>query len=161
MERINQWLSLLANLGVLVGIAFLIVELDQNTRAQNGATMQAFVSAAAENNSALSTSGDLMEIVVRGDAEGMGGLGDVERRRYLSLAIQVFQSWEALYLQTLAGTIEESFWGSKRAGLADTLSNQGVREFWAENAHLWFDPRFQTEITAIAKGAGLELDQPY
>ena len=96
MERMNQWMSLLANLGVLVGIGFLIVEIEQNTRAQNGATMQAFVTAAAENNTPLSTSADLMAIVVRGDSDGIGALSDIEQRRYLSLAIQVFQSWEAL-----------------------------------------------------------------
>jgi hypothetical protein len=92
MERINQWVNLLANIGVLVGIVFLIIEVHQNTRAKNGATMQAFVCAAAENNSALSTSGDLMEIVARGDVEGVDALGEVERRRYCSLAIQVFNS---------------------------------------------------------------------
>lgn len=160
MERMNQWMSLLANLGVLVGIGFLIVEIEQNTRAQNGATMQAFVTAAAENNTPLSTSADLMAIVVRGDSDGIGALSDIEQRRYLSLAIQVFQSWEALYLQTESGTIEESFWASKRPGLAGTLSKRGVREFWSLNAQLWFDPRFQAEIRAIAEEAGIGLDQP-
>ena len=107
----------MADLGVLVGIGFLIVEVEQNTRAQNGATMQAFVSAAAENNEVLSTSADLMAIVARGDCEGIGALDDVERRRYLQLAVQVFQNWEVLCLQTLDGTIDESCWVSKRRGL--------------------------------------------
>ena len=159
MERINQWMNLVANLGVIIGIAFLIIEVDQNTRAQNGATIQAFVAATAENNGALAASADLVEIAVRGDAEGLDVLSDVERRRYLSLAIQVFQGWEALYLQTLTGTIEGTFWASKRIGLADTLANRGVREFWATLGPLWFDPRFQAEIAAIASEAGLELTQ--
>ncbi len=83
MEKMNRWMTLLANIGVLVGIGFLIVEIEQNTRAQNGSTIQAFVTAAAENNTALSTSADLMAIVVRGDSEGIGALNDIERRRYL------------------------------------------------------------------------------
>jgi hypothetical protein len=32
LEKLNQWLSLLANLGVLVGLVFLIVELNQSNR---------------------------------------------------------------------------------------------------------------------------------
>ncbi len=31
MEKLNQWLSLLANFGVLLGIVFLAIELNQNT----------------------------------------------------------------------------------------------------------------------------------
>ena len=32
LDKLNQWLSLLANLGVLVGLIFLIVELNQSNR---------------------------------------------------------------------------------------------------------------------------------
>jgi hypothetical protein len=157
MEKINQWLTLAANVGVLAGIVFLIIEVEQNTRAQHGSTMQAFVAATAENNGILSASDDLTAIVVRGDSEGIDVLDPVEKRRYLHLATQVFQGWEALYLQTLNGTIDESFWKSKRPGLADTLDQQGVRDFWATNAHLWFDPRFRSEIESIAEERGIEL----
>ena len=31
MEKLNQWLTLLANVGVLVGIVFLAIEIRQNT----------------------------------------------------------------------------------------------------------------------------------
>jgi len=98
-----------------------------------------------------------MSIIVRGDSDGMDVLDAVEKRRYLHLAIQVFQGWEALYLQTLNGTIDESFWKSKRPGLADTLDQKGVRDFWETNAHLWFDPRLRLEIESLAKEAGTEL----
>jgi hypothetical protein len=157
MEKVNRWLTLVANVGVLVGIVFLIVELDQNTQSQNGSTIQAFVASTAANNSILSSSEDLMAITDRGDREGLDSLDAVEKRRYVHLAIQAFSGWEALYLQTLIGTIDESFWASKRAGLADTLTNKGVRDFWAVNADLWYDPRFRAEIEAIAKEAGIEL----
>jgi len=42
VERLNQWLTLLANLGVIAGIVFLALELQQNTemiRAQSRADM--------------------------------------------------------------------------------------------------------------------------
>lgn len=157
MEKVNQWLALVANVGVLVGIVFLIIELDQNTRAQKGSTIQAFVASTGGNNGILASSEDLMRIADQGDREGIGALDVVEQRRYGHLAVQVFSGWEALYLQTLIGTIDESFWASKRAGLADTFRNRGVRDFWAANAKLWYDPRFREEVEAIAKDAGIEL----
>ena len=33
MDRLNQWLSLIANLGVLVGLVFVALEIQQNTKA--------------------------------------------------------------------------------------------------------------------------------
>ncbi len=33
MDRINKWLSLFTNLGVMAGLVFLAIELNQNTQA--------------------------------------------------------------------------------------------------------------------------------
>lgn len=38
IEKINQWLSLLANIGVLAGIVFLAIELQQNTQMMQAQT---------------------------------------------------------------------------------------------------------------------------
>ena len=157
MEKLNDWMTLVANIGVLLGIAFLVVELNENTQSQNGATIQAFVASTAENNTALAVSGDLMAIAELGDREGLGALDPVEKRRYIHLATQVFAGWEALYLQTLIGTIDESFWASKRAGLATTLSSPGIQDFWESDAELWYDARFRAEIEAIAMEASIDL----
>lgn len=37
VETVNRWLTLAANVGVIVGIAFLIVEINQNTQATKSA----------------------------------------------------------------------------------------------------------------------------
>jgi len=158
MEKLNQWLTLAANLGVLVGIVFLVLEIDQNTRAQNSSTIQEFVAATAENNSILATSEDLMVIASTGDLEGLDALSEVEQRRYTHLATQVFAGWESLYLQRLNGTIDPSYWESKRPGLAETFTKKGVRDFWRANAHLWYDPRFRVEIESLVEDAGIDIE---
>jgi len=38
MDKVNQWLSLLGNLGVVAGIIFLAIELQNNTRATEAQT---------------------------------------------------------------------------------------------------------------------------
>ena len=38
LDKINRWLTLLANLGVLAGILFLAIELEQNTKATQAQT---------------------------------------------------------------------------------------------------------------------------
>ena len=46
MERLNQWLTLIANFGVILGIVFVVIEVRQNTdigRAQTRAQQTASV----------------------------------------------------------------------------------------------------------------------
>ena len=38
VETVNRWLTLAANVGVLVGIAVLVVEINQSTQAMNTAS---------------------------------------------------------------------------------------------------------------------------
>ena len=40
-DKLNQWLSLVSNLGVLVGIIFLAIEMDQNTAMMRAQTRDA------------------------------------------------------------------------------------------------------------------------
>ena len=42
-DKLNKWLSLSANVGVLVGIVFLAVEIRQNSKAQIRSTTRAAV----------------------------------------------------------------------------------------------------------------------
>jgi hypothetical protein len=151
LEKINSWLVLAANIGVLIGIAFLVVEINQNTQAQKSATIQSFVEFAAPNNTAIATSVELATIADTGDTKGLRQLTSIERRRYIHLATNVFNGWEGLYLQYLNGSIEYDHWASKRAGLAETFKSRGIREFWEQNAHLWYDRRFRDEIDRILK----------
>ena len=41
MDKINQYLTLLGNLGVVVGLVFLVIEIQNNTRATEGQTRDA------------------------------------------------------------------------------------------------------------------------
>ncbi len=42
VHAVNRWLALGANVGVLVGIAFLIVEINQNTQVTDSACRDAY-----------------------------------------------------------------------------------------------------------------------
>ena len=48
LEKVNHWLTLLANVGVLVGIVFLVIEVRQNTEAIYGQSRQAIYAGVQE-----------------------------------------------------------------------------------------------------------------
>ncbi|MEQ9208968.1 MAG: hypothetical protein RLN96_03855, partial [Pseudomonadales bacterium] len=48
LETLNHWLALVANFGVLIGVIFLAVEMQQNTEAINGQSRQAIFAGSQE-----------------------------------------------------------------------------------------------------------------
>ena len=43
IDRVNSWLTLVGNVGILVGIGFLVVEINQNTQATTAASRDSAV----------------------------------------------------------------------------------------------------------------------
>jgi hypothetical protein len=81
-DSINRWASLSANIGVLIGLIFLIVELKQ---ANDLALASAYRSRGEEIQAAMqeiALSAELAEIQVKVNTQGLGALDDVETVRY-------------------------------------------------------------------------------
>ena len=72
-ERIGPWLSLFANLGVLLGLALLLVELRHNTLATQAALYQQSMSFAREHVELLigDENKELASVVFRGEFRGV------------------------------------------------------------------------------------------
>ncbi len=63
MEKSNQWLTLLTNLGVIAGLGLLVYEISQNTRALNNDIDVAIYSMAADNGRLLIESRELRDVL--------------------------------------------------------------------------------------------------
>jgi hypothetical protein len=127
-DRLNRWLTLVANVAVVAGIVFLAFELRQNNElleAQARATFTAnrlthIDRILAPENSAL--------IVKSGSGEA---LTDDERFRYERLKHAIFVSWESAFREY-------------QEGLADDLPIEGMRRSFDAYAGLldtWIDRR--------------------
>ena len=64
MDRLNQWLTLLANLAVLVGIVFVALEIQQNTEATHAQTREAVLAAAQIELQAVRADPNLIHSIV-------------------------------------------------------------------------------------------------
>ena len=49
MEKLNRWLTLIANLGVIAGLVFLIIEIDQNNNMMQAQTRSSISEAIIDN----------------------------------------------------------------------------------------------------------------
>ncbi len=94
LDKLNQWLSLTANLGVIVGIAFLAIELNQASRIAMGSAEAEFsyrnvdFTAAVIENPQLT---DLVEKLIDPEAE----LDSRERVLAVFWAINFIELWSA------------------------------------------------------------------
>lgn len=109
LDRLNRWLTLAANIGVIAGIVFLGIELQQNNRlsaAQAEFNLlqyeMSFASPGYENS-------DVAEFMVNVRRKGRSGeeLSEVEQFRVRRLLDKRFAGWEWRYLQNRAGTLDD------------------------------------------------------
>lgn len=86
LEKANQWLSLLANVGVVLGIVFLAFEIRTNTSTNRIAILQNYSSNWMHLHSQTAENQDLAELV----EVGLSGqeLNSIQTRRFRSWALQ-------------------------------------------------------------------------
>ncbi len=132
MDSLNKWLSVFANLGVLVGILFLAYEIQQNTTATN-----------LETTSNFQNGFHAIELMIASDAEfaallskGRNGdsISDAEFVRLQALNSTVLRSWQTNLAQFRAGALDADTWTGTQALMAQRLrEDQGLAAHWQEN----------------------------
>jgi hypothetical protein len=98
-ERINKWLTLLANIGVLIGIIFLAIEVRQSNRIAMATTEISVRSEFRSINEAVLTNDAVAELLVKA-ADASAELSTVEEAKldeYLFLYINTWMSIEIAY----------------------------------------------------------------
>lgn len=105
MERVNQWLTLVANLGVVAGIVFLAYEIQVNTDAVRSANYAAY-------NEIASSWGDFVaehaaHMPQQGDNTPLGEMTHEQRWVLTGFATKTFNQLETLYLNHRAGSVDD------------------------------------------------------
>ena len=129
MDNLNKWLTLLANIGVLAGIIFVALEIQQNTSAIQATAIQESTEVARANIMAMVNDPSLIEL----RSKDIGELTDLERQRASWLARSFWLSMQGLYRQWSLGVLPEEEWGVWFDIIcANAIRDNGIsgREFW-------------------------------
>lgn len=119
-EKINQWLSLAANFGVIVGLVFLVVELHQANVIAEGEARDRNAEAIFQIAQAISESEELLKLSVKlrkPDPE----LSPLEDELAKQLAAMYINKWGKLVIQNSTGLLPESSLAFGQAGIAATF----------------------------------------
>ena len=95
--KVNQWLTLIANFGVVAGLVFLAIEVRQNTTALQAAAIQESTNVAREQILTLATNGELNRLSMADfdelDAEDQQRIFWLDRSFWLGMQGQ-YRQWQ-------------------------------------------------------------------
>ena len=106
LEKLNVWLSLVANVGVVVGIFALIAELNHSSRIAEVTAFQTRMSEIQESTVQLSLSSDLPVILAKIDNEGVSSLSEVELIRAAGWHNGIIRRMQSQYFQYQQGFLD-------------------------------------------------------
>jgi hypothetical protein len=159
LDRVNRWLTLAANIGVIAGIAFLGIELQQNNRlsaAQAEVNLLQYEMSFAAPGFESQAVAEFM-VNMRAKARSGEELSEVEQFRVRRLLDQKFAGWEWQYLQNRAGTLNDM--GALRRSLESNFerpdflagSAQEFRTYWNQFAERG-NPEFVEFVESVTGG---------
>ena len=152
MNKLNERLTLIANISVVVGIIFLGVEIQQNTQAIQAQTRDSITEKQMTWAGWMGTSLESADVFVRGNA-GPDQLEGAERQMYSMLVGGLFREWENSRYQFERGLFTPEEYEARVQRWRINLRNPGFQERWA-NGRETFAPSFRAEIDRIVAEVG-------
>lgn len=160
-EQITDWLSVLTNIGVLVGIILLVVELDQNAELMRAEMHAMRAEAKAERQMSMANSGEIVRIMQQAYAAGFpadpGALDVLTAEERFRIVLFVSGFKEAVgnwHFQCQQGMLDDELC---RSGYRSQVRNL-IRMAYATNV-AFGDVResFVADIRRIAQEEGLPM----
>ena len=135
-DRLNKWVTLGANIGVLVGIILLIFEIDQNRQAIRAQTRNDIAQGAIGVISLSIENPYLADILVRSNRGEE--LSESERYILHSRSEAIFRYWENVHYQYRLGTYDEGEFSRHMVTMKVIASNTAsLRLYWCESAGIF------------------------
>ena len=143
-DRVNKWLTLGANVGVLIGIILLVVELNQNRQAMEAQTR----SDLSEQLMTMiaNTYLEYPELMQR--AEEGDQLSEDDRWLFSNISMLEFRYHENVFYQYRRGLYEESEYLAQRETLRRIYSEKNKVDTWC-SVRAGFSPLFVDEIDGL------------
>ena len=129
-DRLNRWMTLAANFGVLVGIFLLLAELRQNTESAELQAAQSYVALSHELDFRIVDDPSLIALFLTPPAERTtADLRRLERWYFGSL-----RTWENGFFLHSRGVLDNDLWSGQEAFMADILkSSDELRNYYQAN----------------------------
>ena len=133
LDRLNAWLMLAANAGVLVGVIFLVVEINQNTRALNVQNIWNANAIANELNALLAQDDDL-RLAFQAALNDPDSVSEEDLFKAHFAVRMYFNFFMSQYWTKEEFGMPDTRWEGFIATFSDFANTPGGRRFLEENA---------------------------
>ena len=147
MDKLNKWMSLVADIGVVAGIVFLAYEIRVNTSAVNAESAASYASVVMD---AGVFDPEFVRILTTVNSEGWQGVADDARQLALVRTLQTLKHTELAYIQWTEGSLDDRLWeGNDRGTYQMFWGNRVMRDGWRTTVRNNFSIEFQRYVDAV------------
>ena len=130
MDNINKWLMLASNIGVIAGIFFLAIEVQQNTKMMNAQTRDAMTERLTNWQMAIATEQYAASTYFKGNSGQELDVVNGERLSFLFMINANLRIWENEWYQFQIGLFEEDEFNPRLERWARTMNSPGYQQSW-------------------------------
>jgi hypothetical protein len=145
--NLGQAISVLANVGVLVGILLLVFELNQNRQMMKAQVRYAVTQGGVELLTSIASDESLANIVTA-DCSATTSCSPTDQTRFNSYWSARFRYWEGTYYLYRIGLYDETEYRAQREAWRANLQDPSVRRRW-ESVRFGYAPEFVTQLDAL------------
>ena len=132
IQKLNQWLTLVANLGVIAGIVFLAVELRQNNEMMRAQTRSQLAEEVTELFTANMNDQPYAEILMRGNKGEE--LSEIEQYQYARHRSAWLWYWNNVAYQYQMGLYDENEFTRQISVIRGDIDKRpGMKTHWCDN----------------------------
>jgi hypothetical protein len=150
---LSQWANIAeigASVILILGLAYVGLGLDRNTKAVHSETWQAVVEKLIDLNVAEASTPELSRVVVLGESSPLQ-LTAEEWWRYSKFAESRLGQMEFAYLARTNDTLGESYWVALEGYLEEMVCKPGYRRFWSQNGESSYHVDFFDYVAGVIR----------
>jgi hypothetical protein len=154
-EALNRWLTLSANIGVVAGLIFLAIEINQNTRATIAAASEEVTNQSLDYF-ALGMDNEVIAraLYKKSSDEELSGFELDQLWRHQFFNFRVFQNVHSQYRR---GFLEEEEWKTYQQVIASRFVSDPITVRMWEDTNGGWTPKFQEAVNEIRENS---IEQP-
>ena len=142
LETINYVAQAVGSVAVVASLIILAWQARLGLRMMRDSAMHLHTAKLQSISRSIFECPGLADVWSRG-LNGMAGLNDEERARFVAFVFYSFRVWEETFLQHRSGATDDDLWTANVSIMRDVHAMPGVREVWAIRRHN-FTPSFRT-----------------
>jgi len=145
-DRVNRWLTLGANVAVLVGLVLVVIEIRQNNDMMRAQTRNEISVQVVDLLSQVATSDDLSSLLSR--AESGEPLSDEDRIQFQTRATAMLRYFENVHYQYRQGMYDEREFAAQQEAWRRFVNNAAYVSIWCAWRET-FSPEFRVSFETL------------